>query len=133
MTYLRTVYLADTDAAGVVYFANVLVMCHEAYEKSLLEFGINLQELVSKSSIAIPIVHSSVDFFSPIFWGEELLIDLVKKQLNQSKFEISYYIFKNLSNKKIAQAKTRHVAINANNRQRIALPERIIQWLNDEV
>ena len=133
MTYRRPIYLVDTDAAGVVYFANILVMCHEAYEKSLLEFGINLQELVSKSSVAIPIVHSSVDFFSPIFWGEELLINLVKKQLNQDNFEISYYIFKNLSNKKIAQAKTRHVAINGNTRQRIALPERIIQWLNDEI
>ena len=30
--YYYTVRFQDTDAAGVVYFANVLRICHEAYE-----------------------------------------------------------------------------------------------------
>jgi len=33
-TYSRTVHFADTDAAGVVFFANFLAICHEAYEES---------------------------------------------------------------------------------------------------
>ncbi|MFS8118916.1 MAG: acyl-CoA thioesterase, partial [Microcoleus sp.] len=42
-SYTRTVRFQDTDAAGVVYFANVLAMCHEAYEASLAASGINLK------------------------------------------------------------------------------------------
>jgi hypothetical protein len=34
-SYVRTVRLADTDAAGVVYFARTLSICHEAYEAAL--------------------------------------------------------------------------------------------------
>ncbi|MDJ0549913.1 MAG: 1,4-dihydroxy-2-naphthoyl-CoA hydrolase, partial [Microcystis aeruginosa] len=34
MSYERLIYLADTDAAGVVYFAHLLSICHEAYEFS---------------------------------------------------------------------------------------------------
>ena len=34
-TYERTIRLGDTDAAGIMFFANYLVLCHEAYEASL--------------------------------------------------------------------------------------------------
>ena len=45
--YTRIVHLQDTDAAGVVYFVNVLAMCHEAYEASLVAFDINLKVFFS--------------------------------------------------------------------------------------
>jgi len=30
--YGRTIRFQETDAAGVIYFSNVLVLCHEAYD-----------------------------------------------------------------------------------------------------
>jgi len=30
--YDRKIHFADTDSAGVVYFARLLSICHEAYE-----------------------------------------------------------------------------------------------------
>lgn len=130
-TYKRTVYLADTDAAGVVYFAQVLVMCHEAYEASLITAGINLRSLVSNLSIALPIVHSTVDFFSPMFCGDQLLIALNSQQLSDTEFEIAYQIVAVSSSQKcLAKAITRHVCINPSSRKRTQLPENITQWLN---
>ena len=78
-TYTRTVRFKDTDAAGVVYFANVLAMCHEACEESLASSGINLKVFFSNSSVTIPIVHASVDFLRPMFCGDQLLINLITK------------------------------------------------------
>ena len=43
-TYSRQIYLSDTDAAGVVYFAKGLEICHQAYEESLAEAGISLNQ-----------------------------------------------------------------------------------------
>lgn len=40
--YSRKIHFADTDSAGVVYFSNLLSICHEAYEEVLLSLGINL-------------------------------------------------------------------------------------------
>ena len=129
-TYKRTVYLADTDAAGVVYFAKVLVMCHEAYESSLITAGINLRSLVNNLSIALPIVHSTVDFFCPMFCGDQLLIILKSQQLSNTEFEIAYQIVAASSSQKcLAKAITRHVCINPTSRKRTQLPENIIQWL----
>ena len=45
--YQRTVHFADTDAAGVVFFANYLAICHEAYEESLGAAGIGLAALAT--------------------------------------------------------------------------------------
>lgn len=129
-TYQRTVRLADTDAAGVVYFSNVLTMCHEAYEQALIDNGINWKSLLEKRQIAIPIVHASVDLFQPLYCGEQVSIQISPEQLNETDFEIIYHIMSNQGTvSKCAQALTKHVCINPDTRQRTALPEIIVKWL----
>ncbi|MHC5822651.1 MAG: acyl-CoA thioesterase, partial [Nostoc sp.] len=49
-TYNRTVRFQDTDAAGVVYFASVLSICHEAYEESLEASSINIKDFFTNPS-----------------------------------------------------------------------------------
>jgi 1,4-dihydroxy-2-naphthoyl-CoA hydrolase len=128
-TYNRTVRFQDTDAAGVVYFANVLAMCHEAYEASLAASGINLQSFFNNSEAAIPIIHASVDFFRPMFCGDKLLIYLTPQQQNENQFEITYQIVAASSEQQLAKAMTRHVCIDPVTRTRNQLPTEIIQWL----
>ncbi|MEC4985343.1 MAG: thioesterase family protein [Oscillatoria sp. PMC 1068.18] len=129
-TYSRTIRLSDTDAAGVVYFANVLTICHEAYEESLAKTGINLKSFVGNSETAVPVVHSSVDFFRPLFCGDQLLITLTPRQISLNEFEIYYHILANLSRQEqVAKAHTRHVCINPGSRKRINLPDTLVNWL----
>lgn len=127
-TYTRTVRFQDTDAAGVVYFANVLAMCHEAYEDSLATSGINLKEFFSNPDVAIPIVHATVDFFRPMFCGDRVIVHLIPKYLSSDKFEITYEIVA-AAGQLVAKAITRHVCINAISRTRQELPDVMIQWL----
>lgn len=128
--YTRTVRFQDTDAAGVVYFANVLAMCHEAYEASLVASGINLKSFFSNPSVAIPIVHAGVDFFRPLFCGDQLTIQLIPNQLTDNEFEIAYQVFVGeVTDKWATQAITRHVCIQPARRSRQSLPEEMVQWL----
>lgn len=128
-TYHRTVRFQDTDAAGVVYFANVLSMCHEAYEASLLEFDIELKFFFTNPTLAIPIIHASVDFRHPMYCGDKLQINLMSQQLDEHKFEIAYQIF-NISSLQhiLATAITRHICIEAKTKTRALLPEKLRQW-----
>lgn len=128
-TYNRTVHFQDTDAAGVVYFANVLAMCHEAYEASLDTSGINLRSFFNNSELAIPIIHASVDFFRPMFCGDKLLIHLIPQQQDENQFEIAYQIVAASSEQQLAKAITKHVCIAPITRIRSQLPAEIIQWL----
>ena len=130
-SYHRAIYLSDTDAAGVIYFANALNICHEAYEAWLVEIGINLRKMLTEKTIAIPIVHADIDFLRPIFYGDQLQINLEFKLIQDTEFMINYQIFRQESpNKSLAIAKTKHVCINPQTRSRTNLPEIITRYLN---
>lgn len=128
-THPRMVRFQDTDAAGVVYFANVLAICHEAYEASLAVAGINLKLFFNNSSVAIPIVHAEVDFFRPLFCGDALVIQLTPQKTGIDEFEVIYQVFlaKN-TEKSVAKAITRHVCISPLSRTRQPLPPEIVEW-----
>ena len=125
--YQRTVRFQDTDAAGVVYFANALAMCHEAYEESLATSGINLKLFFSNPNVAIPIIHASVDFFRPMFCGDKVSIHLSPCQLGNDNFEINYIIMS--ADKRLAKAITRHVCINPVSRSKQELSNEMMLWL----
>ncbi len=126
-TYNRIIRFQDTDAAGVVYFANVLAICHEAYEESLGVSGINLKDFFTNPSVAFPIVHASVDFFRPMFCGDNLLIRLMPQQLSGDRFEVTYEVM--VTEVMAAKTITRHVCIDTSSRSKRELPEQIIKWL----
>jgi 1,4-dihydroxy-2-naphthoyl-CoA hydrolase len=126
--YKRVIRFSDTDAAGVVYFANILSICHEAYEASLVAANINLKLFFSNPTTAIPIVHASVDFSRPLFCGDEINITLQPQQLNIDKFEIDYQVL-GLKEQLIAKAITRHVCINPVSRNKQELASEMILWL----
>lgn len=125
--YKRIIYFQDTDAAGVVYFANILAICHEAYEESLAASGVSLKAFFNNPDFAIPIIHASVDFFQPIFCADQIFIHLMPKQLNNEKFEIAYEVV--TSEQLITKAITRHICIAPSSRTRKAIPSEITQWL----
>ena len=126
-TYNRTVRFQDTDAAGVVYFANVLGICHEAYEESLEASSINLKEFFTNPSVGFPIVHASVDFLRPMFVGDKLLINLIPQKIGGDKFEVTYEI--TVGEVVVAKAITRHVCIDVSSRSKQELSDEIVQWL----
>jgi 1,4-dihydroxy-2-naphthoyl-CoA hydrolase len=121
------VQLRDTDAAGVVYFANFLALCHSAYEAALANAEINFQMLVT-GDILLPIVHASADFKQPLFCGDQLRICLTPRQLGDSKFDITYQIYL-IDGRLAGTVSTLHVAIERATRQRTDLPPVIQNWL----
>ncbi|MBW4593776.1 MAG: acyl-CoA thioesterase [Brasilonema angustatum HA4187-MV1] len=126
-TYNRTIHFQDTDAAGVVYFANLLSICHEAYEESLVISGINLKDFFTNPSVAFPIVHASVDFFRPLYCGDNLVIRLMPQQLSVDRFEVAYEVI--VGEVIAAKAVTRHVCIETSNKTKTELPENMKEWL----
>jgi len=126
-TYYYTVRFQDTDAAGVVYFTNVLRICHEAYEASLAASSVNLKSFFTNPSLAFPIVHANVDFLRPMSCGDNLVISLLPEKIGLDKFEITYEIM--VDEVMVAKAITRHVCINVSSRIKQELPHYMNNWL----
>jgi 1,4-dihydroxy-2-naphthoyl-CoA hydrolase len=128
--YHRTVRFKDTDAAGVVYFANTLTLCHEAYEESLIATGIEVQQFFRQSNWVIPIIHADVDYFRPAVCGDRQDIHLTPVRLTEHQFEICYKVYEAADPEHlVAQAHTQHICINPVNRRRQPLPQQILEWL----
>jgi 1,4-dihydroxy-2-naphthoyl-CoA hydrolase len=128
--YHRTIRFQDTDSAGVVYFANTLAMCHEAYEESLMASGIQVQKFFSDRAIALPIVRATVDYFRPAFCGDRHEIQVNPVLQSENKFEIHYEIREAGNSAQLfSQALTHHVCINPVSRQRQPLPQTVLDWL----
>lgn len=135
-TYDYIVQFRDTDAAGVVYFASILSICHVAYEASLVAAGIELRSFVSNPKFAVPIAHVSADFLQPLYCGDRLKIELIPTRIDEYKFEIGYRILIASEVTELegrlpvaATAMTRHVAIDPQLRKRRELPDPIVNWL----
>jgi 1,4-dihydroxy-2-naphthoyl-CoA hydrolase len=150
--YEYTVQFRDTDAAGVVYFASILSICHIAYEASLIQSGIDLKLFVNNAEFAVPIFHVSADFLRPLFCGDRVAIKLTPQQLDHCRFEISYEIGM-ISNELLvgaasmlaqplpqqkehrsivsATAISKHIVINPITRKRTELPQPIANWLTE--
>jgi 1,4-dihydroxy-2-naphthoyl-CoA hydrolase len=129
LVYERTINFRDTDAAGVVYFANGLSLCHEAYEASLAASGINLQSFFKGEVIAVPITHASIDFFKPMFCGDRIAITLTTELLGSTEFQINYQLFFGEGDKAIAKAITKHTCIDVATRKRCNLYPALLEWL----
>jgi 1,4-dihydroxy-2-naphthoyl-CoA hydrolase len=127
-SYDYTVQFRDTDAAGVVYFASILSICHVAYEASLIAADIELKSFVNNPEFAVPIAHITADFLRPLYCGDRIKIELTPRRIDDYKFEIAYRIL--INEGVAATVTTRHVAIEPQLRKRRDLPASIVNWLD---
>jgi 1,4-dihydroxy-2-naphthoyl-CoA hydrolase len=129
-SYQRTIHFADTDAAGVVFFANLLAICHEGYEEALAASGIELAGFFRESEVIVPIISSEASYLRPLAVGDKVRVLVDPSPLGEDSFEVRYEIVKDgpHGGKAAVRASTRHVCIDAKTRRRMALPPRLAAW-----
>jgi 1,4-dihydroxy-2-naphthoyl-CoA hydrolase len=129
-TYPRTVHFSDTDAAGVVFFANFLAICHEAYEEALSASGINLKTFFSDEGVVVPIAKSEAEYLRPIACGDKLEVTVKPTALSENSYEIRFEVLRMSSPAKCAaRVRTEHVCIDSKTRARKALPGSLSGWV----
>ncbi|MHC4231803.1 MAG: acyl-CoA thioesterase [Planctomycetota bacterium] len=120
-TYQTTIRLHHTDAAGVVFFSNLFVIAHDAYE-SFLESHLTLNTLLSDGAYIIPIVHAEADYLLPLTLSETLRVELSLEQMGTSSFNLGYVI-KNSKMETAVRLKTIHAVQLKDNGKTIPIPE----------
>lgn len=128
-SYERTVRFADTDAAGVVFFANYYAFCHEAYEESLAAAGIELNSFFASTGVVVPISKSEAEYLRPLHPGTKLRITLRPELLSENAFAIRYEIQRLGPEKLAARLRTEHVATSPAKKERVPLPEALAAWV----
>jgi 1,4-dihydroxy-2-naphthoyl-CoA hydrolase len=130
-TYHRTIHFADTDAAGVVFFANYLAIGHEAYEEALAAAGIDLARFFAGTGTMVPVARSEADYQRPLRTGDRVAVELTPKRLTEDSFEIRYTLTRlGPPAKRAGLLRTVHICIASSTRRRHALPPAIAAWVD---
>jgi 1,4-dihydroxy-2-naphthoyl-CoA hydrolase len=130
-SYQRTIHFADTDAAGVVFFANYLAIAHEAYEEALGAAGIELGKFFSDCGVVVPIAKAEAHYLRPMQAGDKIRVTVVPLRLSENSFELKYEMVRlGPPEKKAAVMRTEHVCISTPGRERKALPPLLAQWID---
>ncbi len=119
--YATTVKLHDTDAAGVLFFANQFKLVHDAYETFLKYRGLGLERILEAESFALPIVHAETGFQLPLKAGDAFVVRLLLGETGSSSFTLYHEII--LPGKRLAgSGKTVHVSIDKATGKKVPLP-----------
>ena len=128
--YSRTVHFPDTDAAGVVFFARYLSICHEAYEEALASAGVPLATFFADHGVVVPVSKSEATYLRPLECGDKLRIEVTPRALSENSYAIDYVIWKlGAAEKRAAVIRTEHVCISSKTRERLPLPASVAAWV----
>lgn len=128
--YSRQIHFRDTDAAGVVFFANYLALCHEAYEESLQASGLRLADLFGTGDLLVPIARSEAEYLRPLHVGDRVRVEVRAELLSETSFAVHYEVYRLGPPEKLAgRIRTEHVCTSPRLRERVALPPALAAWV----
>lgn len=85
-----TIGLHDTDAAGLIFSANIIRICHIAYEALLEDIGYGMAVLFERRTMSLPVVHIEADFKQPLRVGNNVEIVARVAQIGNSSYRMQY-------------------------------------------
>lgn len=113
-----------TDPAGIVFFANILVYCHEAYEEFLRAGGMPLEEFIGKREQSLPLGHAEATFKRPFRAGQRVKIRLSIGRIGERSFRVEYDLYDE-GGEHLATAATVHVCVDRATGRSAALPTQL--------
>ena len=91
--YKTRIYYQDTDAGGVVYFANYLKFAEKSWFEYLLSIGIDLMEWQSQDTyIIVKTVH--LDLMEKILYGDTITVKTEVKEVKNAYFILEHTVLK---------------------------------------
>lgn len=90
------IYYEDTDAGGVVYYANYLRYLERARTEFLLDRGISVAELHGQG-VFFAVVHVDISYKRPALLGDIIEITTEVTELKNATITVKNQIFKDTS------------------------------------
>lgn len=122
--YNTQIRLHHTDAAGLLFFTNQLVLAHDAFESLFDKIGLNFKKHLINDKFLLPIVHIESDYKKPLHVGDHITIVVRVSHIGNSSFILDYKIKKGTT--LVGTVKTVHVTINKETKKKIPIPKHLL-------
>ena len=125
--YNTKVYYEDTDAGGIVYYANYLKFLERARSEAIYSIGLTNKKLLSDHGTIIIVKSCNIDYKKPAKFEDSLEIISEIKTISKSSFTMDQIIKRN--EEIISEAETVLVTINTEGKP-IRIPNVLKKFLN---
>ena len=123
------VYYEDTDAGGVVYYANYLKYCERGRTEFLRQLGFNQEELMQQNRV-FAVRKASISYNSPARLDDKLQVITEIEKLKKASISFKHTILKEQSI--VCQAQVLVACLNAQKFTPVAIPSSIMSQLTHE-
>lgn len=115
------VYYEDTDAQGLVYFANYFRFMERARTEWLRALGVEQDKLMYEDRRVFVVVDTQAEFLSPARFNDELLVSARLVSQARASFELEQLISRK-NGDLLIRGKTRAAFLNADTMKPTRLP-----------
>ena len=118
------VRFGDADPAGLVYYPVILHYLHVAMEEFFAaRCGITYARLMQDERIGFPTVNVQAEFFVPLVYGDEALIELFISRVGRSSAIFEYTVRRASDGTLCARSTQVQVAMNLDTRRAVQIPD----------
>jgi 4-hydroxybenzoyl-CoA thioesterase len=87
----QQVRFGDVDPAGIVFYPRIFDFVHQAFEELWdVHVGERYYYLIREKRIGFPLVHSEVDFQSPLYFGDRPIVRITCFRLGTTSLGLRY-------------------------------------------
>ncbi len=82
------VYFEDTDAAGIVYYANYLKFAERARTDMLRDLGVSHAEMIKRDGLVLVVRRCEIDYLKPARLDDLLTVETTAEKLGGASVEL---------------------------------------------
>ena len=114
--FMARIYWEDTDAAGIVYYANYLRFLERARSDLVRRAGIDQAALLDNEGVLFPVRHCEIDYLIPARLDDEIEVRTSIRKLGGASMDMNQNIHR--GTKTLVKAKVRLACTGAGGRPR---------------
>lgn len=126
------VYYEDTDAGGVVYYANYLKYLERARTEWLRSLGWDQQELVERRGVLFAVRSLQADYRAPARLDDRLSIELRVEAFGRASVDFAQCVRRESDDNELMTARVRVACLDAATFRPAAIPQEIGETLRSE-
>ena len=124
------VYYEDTDAGGVVYYANYLKYIERGRTEHLRELGFELVTIANESGLVFVVKSVKADYLLPAFLDDTIEVQTSIELVKHASLIFTQKITNIEKNTVLFNAEVKVVSVLKNNLKPCAFPHEILEKLN---
>ena len=94
--YYTRIYYEDTDAGGVVYYANYLKFLERARSEAIYSLGLSNKEILNKENVIIIVKSCKIEYKKPAKFEDKIEIISKITEVKNSSFNMNQVIKRKL-------------------------------------